>query len=270
MNKTVNKRHLTIGQIQALIETHDLWMHMLKSKECDKDISTRALSVSYFNDCPLCSYIKDFYVIAEEQKHACKMHCPISVQEWGTEQMEEVDTVPCQMFKDSPWVQYYTGERKHKAASAMVRLIERILEKNLYLTPITHREKDINPIISWALRNGKYIKCIVWDFNKEQCETLAIRSISDDDYFKYKGNDENWTNAEPILHENPKQIVKDRTEIVRQLLEDGYEMQEDGSWYWYKPCEKQSFAYQMFEYCGKEPHPKYIWNKEWLVKTIEE
>ena len=66
-----------------------------------------------------------------------------------------------------------------------------------------------------------------------------------------------------------KTVVKSRTEIVRQLLKDGYEFNENGDWVDLSK-DIPIFLEAMFDYCGKEPHPKYIWNKEWLVKTIEE
>jgi hypothetical protein len=58
----------------------------------------------------------------------------------------------------------------------------------------------------------------------------------------------------------PVKVVKSRTDIIRQLLEDGYEMTENGDWV----GPSISFSKQMFKYCEKKPISGYIWQDQWV------
>jgi len=68
------------------------------------------------------------------------------------------------------------------------------------------------------------------------------------------------TNEFDCLLSKHQMIAKSKTEIVKQLLKDGYEMQRDGSW---KKSGKQTFLFEMFKYCGKEPS-RHFWEPQWL------
>ena len=56
-------------------------------------------------------------------------------------------------------------------------------------------------------------------------------------------------------------IAKSRTEIVKQLLKDGYEFCADGSW---RCKDKITFNKKMFDSCDNEINEHYIWEPQWL------
>jgi len=60
-------------------------------------------------------------------------------------------------------------------------------------------------------------------------------------------------------------IVKSRTEICRQLIDDGYEMEADYIW---RKKGKKSFTPSMFDYCGKEPK-NYNFEPQWLEEKLQ-
>ena len=63
-------------------------------------------------------------------------------------------------------------------------------------------------------------------------------------------------------------VIKSRTNIVRQLLADGYEFCRDGVWRDSEDPSDFMFTPEMFEFCGEAPDPAYKWRDRWLKEEV--
>jgi len=260
--KKAKEIDLNYAQVEALVLAHRMWSLIMKTG-CNKAEAIRILKLSFSmkNFCPFCDYVDSVSHVGE----GCEKDCPI--QKWGVEKKTGYK-FPCEAFFDSPWEMH---RNENPAAPAkMVQMIEDRLEEVLCLEDIDY--EGIDPVILWAVQQGKSIKCL--DRSTGNSEIRAIDCINTASVCEYLSNGYDMVDPEPITkamlkkgEQDTEYIVKGRTEIVRILLEDGYEMNRDGDWDDMRR-DVPMFLRDMFKYCGKAPKSHYEWDDKWL-KPVE-
>ena len=71
-------------------------------------------------------------------------------------------------------------------------------------------------------------------------------------------------NLEEINVKTVKTVISPASKLVKILEDSGYNMSKDGHW----RGAGQTFASDMFYFCGKEPGSPWVWEPEWLEEKI--
>lgn len=117
-----------------------------------------------------------------------------------------------------------------------------------------------DPVIAEHLKKGEAIYCKCWDDYEQDFKYayVIIYNIKQD--LPYKAEFYCYKHATPVLS---RTRVKKASEIVKWLEDNGYRVNENGSWVHFN-FEKLTFSYIMFQYCGKESSDTFDWLDEWL------
>lgn len=59
--------------------------------------------------------------------------------------------------------------------------------------------------------------------------------------------------------------VKGLVDLMKTLVDGGWEA--DGSGNFWNKSKKETFAAQMWYFCGKVPNPNWVWEPEWLEEV---
>ena len=262
------------GYVIYLIETHMLWYNIRDTEDCDKKKSAEDLGFGkYKNHCPLCNYVKETFGSLDIER--CMSDCPIN--SWGpTIAPWLYDEAPCESVKESPYSRYIkttSKTMKRAAATDMVRLVNRRLHEILTLRPTKAKYTDRSEkIVHWASSQGLDIRCKVWDGDHSSIGALSdsslttfVKDVCQDILFPYRTHESPYSEAKAeirIDEEGKKRRfrIKDRTAIIKQLCDEGYEMHTDGSWVYNPPPDSVGKNYifnkNMFRHCGEEIPPE--------------
>jgi len=115
---------------------------------------------------------------------------------------------------------------------------------------------NCHPKIAESLQTGEHIKCRVWDSETKNYSIHTVIAYRPNDNYRYVTEEcDAFINAEPV-----KQKVKSAKKILEILHKDGYKFNT----YLFFNNNKRIFAFEMFNYCEKEPSKHYTWLPEWL------
>lgn len=119
--------------------------------------------------------------------------------------------------------------------------------------------------IATVISKGKMIECYISNGPKIIKNTCNIRSIMGYarkypyPFLSYDGS--SWKTAVPF--EKRQIFVKEPVEIMKQLIANGYHVDDIGLWY----CsEGHDFRPEMWQYCGLQPPSEFIWEASWIKK----
>lgn len=121
--------------------------------------------------------------------------------------------------------------------------------------------------IAEALRNGKTIKCICWD-NPGSVERMKIViAYMPGSEYPYLTADSCYRSARPIFIETVT-VVKSEVEIMKMLVEYGYEIHEGyGIWYPHPIGIAAPMHPKNWKRCGKSPDGLEF--EDWMLEERE-